>query len=207
MNEAQADELPVYRLAEVEKHTTVDAGGIWVIYKDGVYDITSFIENHPGGADKIMLAAGKSIVPFWHIYQQHYNSKLPLQVLDSLQIGKLDPRDVESEEMEVDDPYRDDPGRHPALVFHSKKPCNAETPMPLLMEHWVTPSELWFTRNHHPVPRVDPREYRLVVEGKGVTRREYTLQELKTRFPKRTITSTIQCGGNRRGGIDEVDSP
>lgn len=33
--------------------------------QDGVYDITKFVANHPGGKDKIMLAAGKAIDPFW----------------------------------------------------------------------------------------------------------------------------------------------
>lgn len=75
--------LPTYRIAEVSKHTTKEAG-IWVIYKDGsrlcawsyyfsrhigVYDITKFIANHPGGSDKIVLAAGKSVEPFWSIYR------------------------------------------------------------------------------------------------------------------------------------------
>jgi len=175
-----------------------------VIYKDGVYDITGFIVNHPGGADKIMLAAGKSIAPFWHIYQQHFNSKLPMQILETLRIGNLDPRDMEDEEVDQDDPYANDPSRHPALLFHSRKPCNAETPMPLVMDNWITPTDLWYIRNHHPVPLVDPDTYELVVEGLGVQRKVYTLQDLKTKFAKRTVVSTIQCGGNRRGGIDEV---
>lgn len=30
-------------------------------------DSRKFIANHPGGKDKIMLAAGKAIDPFWHL--------------------------------------------------------------------------------------------------------------------------------------------
>ena len=37
----------------------------YIVLQEGVYDITKFIENHPGGKDKIMLAAGKAIDPFW----------------------------------------------------------------------------------------------------------------------------------------------
>ena len=59
---------PILRLADVEKHITKE-NGIWVIYKDGVYDITKFVNNHPGGSDKIVLAAGKSVEPFWRIYR------------------------------------------------------------------------------------------------------------------------------------------
>lgn len=32
--------------------------GIWVTYKDGVYDITDFVDGHPGGSKRIMMAAG-----------------------------------------------------------------------------------------------------------------------------------------------------
>lgn len=45
--------------------------GIWVTYKDGVYDVTKFVEQHPGGTARIMLAAGGAIDPFWAMYQQH----------------------------------------------------------------------------------------------------------------------------------------
>jgi sulfite oxidase len=33
--------------------------------QDGVYDITDFIASHPGGAAKIMMAAGGAVEPFW----------------------------------------------------------------------------------------------------------------------------------------------
>jgi hypothetical protein len=33
--------------------------------QDGVYDITEFVTMHPGGAAKIMMAAGGAVDPFW----------------------------------------------------------------------------------------------------------------------------------------------
>ena len=39
-------------------------------YKDGVYDITSFAANHPGG-DKILKAAGGPLEPYWALYAAH----------------------------------------------------------------------------------------------------------------------------------------
>lgn len=33
--------------------------GIWVTYQDGVYDITDFVDGHPGGKGRIMMAAGQ----------------------------------------------------------------------------------------------------------------------------------------------------
>eukprot|EP00960_Hanusia_phi_P025437 745643-Hanusia_phi.AAC.1 len=66
----QAKDLKFYTKAQVAQHVSREAGGIWVTYKDGVYDITEFIEGHPGGASKILLAAGKAIDPYWNIFQQ-----------------------------------------------------------------------------------------------------------------------------------------
>jgi hypothetical protein len=39
--------LKDYTLEEIAKHNTKE-NRIWVIYKNGVYDITEFIEMHPG---------------------------------------------------------------------------------------------------------------------------------------------------------------
>jgi sulfite oxidase len=52
----------VFTADEVAAHKSLDTR-VWVTYKDGVYDITDFIQNHPGGAQKIMLAGGCGV---WH---------------------------------------------------------------------------------------------------------------------------------------------
>ena len=39
--------LPVYKSEDVAKHQD-EKSGIWISYKNGVYDITSFIQSHPG---------------------------------------------------------------------------------------------------------------------------------------------------------------
>lgn len=40
---------PIYTREEVAKHRTPQ-DRVWVTFKDGVYDITDFVEMHPGGA-------------------------------------------------------------------------------------------------------------------------------------------------------------
>lgn len=40
-------DLPVYSRDDISKHNTMEAR-IWVTFKEGVYDITDFIEMHPG---------------------------------------------------------------------------------------------------------------------------------------------------------------
>lgn len=119
--------------------------------------------------------------------------------------GVLDPSEVE--QIDEDDPYARDPKVHPALHMHSDKPLQAETPAALLLDSWVTPSDLWFVRGHHPVPEIDEKEYRLTVRGRGLAEpREFkfTLEELKANFPKHEVVATLQCGGNGRRLFNDV---
>lgn len=50
-----ANTLPEFTPEEVAAHRT-PATRVWVTYQDGVYDVTDFLAQHPGGASKIMLA-------------------------------------------------------------------------------------------------------------------------------------------------------
>lgn len=52
------------------------------------------------------------------------------------------------------DPYIAEPSRHPALIPRSSNPCNAETPASLLAANPITPTDLFYVRNHLPVPQV-----------------------------------------------------
>jgi sulfite oxidase len=205
----------IYHMTEISKHKTKDTG-VWVTYEDGVYDITKFIVDHPGGQEKIILAAGGPVEPFWRVYQQHYNSKLPIDLLKPMRIGSLHPDDYkalqESNKKDSSDPYSDDPPVSPVLNAYNLKPINAEAPSTLLATPYVTPKDLWFVRNHHPVP-VHNREkeknsdglcnfnedYKITISGVGTNGKTTTLslKDLK-KFPKHNITVTTQCGGNRR---------
>ena len=42
------------------------------------------------------------------------------------------------------------------------------------------------------------QEYTLTVTGEGMTETVFTLEDLKTKFPKVDVTTVIQCNGNRR---------
>lgn len=198
---------PIYRLAEISEHTSKEKG-IWVIYKDGVYDITKFIASHPGGSDKIVMAAGKSVEPFWRVYRQHYNAALPLKVLEPLRVGTLHPDDVAVQEKTRDtsDPYSKDPELSPVLKVHSEKPINAEPPASLLQHTWLTPNDLFFVRNHHPVPIIDPATFRLEVVIGDVTGNplSLSLSDLQKIATKHEVAVTIQCGGNRRREMNDI---
>ena len=42
-----------YALAEIAKHNTADDA--WMVYDGRVYDVTNFVEAHPGGAASILM--------------------------------------------------------------------------------------------------------------------------------------------------------
>ena len=82
---------------------------------------------------------------------------------------------------------RQEPERHPFFVINNPKPFNAEPPPELLLDAgFITPNELYYVRNHLPVPTVDPEKYRLHVEVEGKVGRcvQYSLEDLKTKFPQ-----------------------
>ena len=68
-------------------------------------------------------------------------------------------------QVEYTDPYVGDPIRDPALITRSNKPYNAETPRPLLGDSLFTPNDMFYVRNHLPVPAVTPETYLLEVKG------------------------------------------
>jgi sulfite oxidase len=179
-----------------------------------VYDITKFIPSHPGGSDKIVMAAGKSVEPFWRVYRQHYNSALPMSTLAPLRVGTLHPDDVASQDKARDtsDPYSADPEVSPVLTVHAAKPMNAEPPTTLLQHTWLTPNEIFFVRNHHPVPLVDEKIFRLEIDlgvpvpamsssGKTIS---LSLEELRSISNRHEVAASIQCGGNRRSEMNSV---
>lgn len=159
-----------------------------------MYDVTEWLDGHPGGAAKLMLAAGGAIDPYWAMYQQH-NVPEVHKILESYRIGNLKGYNAADVQVRVfvaasiaastcmimiipatcqcppphntmllmshikpaqhADPYANEPNRLPALVVRSAKPFNAETPPELLADSLMTPSTLFYVRNHLPVPHLD----------------------------------------------------
>lgn len=194
--------LPIISQEEVTRHRSLK-DGVWVTYQGGVYDITEFVSMHPGG-EKIMMAAGGAIEPFWSLYAVH-NQEHVLEILSAYKVGELNAEDLKKQyTFKSSDPYSSDPERHPVLRANSLKPFNAEPPPEILSDSYITPTAFFFKRNHLPVPQVDPDLYRLHVEGLPRGELTLSLEELKTRFPKHTITATLQCAGNRRSEMNKA---
>lgn len=52
-----------------------------------VYDITDWIESHPGGS-VILRAAGGALEPYWSVFSFHTRPDI-LEMLDEFQIGEV----------------------------------------------------------------------------------------------------------------------
>ncbi|TNN81300.1 Sulfite oxidase, mitochondrial [Liparis tanakae] len=194
--------FPIFSQEEVTRHRSLE-DGVWVTYKGGVYDITAFVAMHPGG-DKILLAAGGALEPFWALYAVH-NQEHVLEMLSEYKVGELSAEDLKKQKtIQTSDPYSSDPERHPVLRINNLKPFNAEPPPEILSDSFITPSAVFFKRNHLPVPQVDPASYQLQVEGLPGGVLTLSLEELKTRFTKHTVTATLQCAGNRRSEMNKI---
>ena len=53
--------LPAYTLEQVEEHDSRKS--VWFVHEGKVYDGTKFLNDHPGGAESILIVAGQVRVP------------------------------------------------------------------------------------------------------------------------------------------------
>jgi DMSO/TMAO reductase YedYZ molybdopterin-dependent catalytic subunit len=83
-------------------------------------------------------------------------------------------------------------------------PENSETPLHSVRS-WITPTRLFFVRNHFEVPHLDLATWRLTVEGRVKEPRAWTWDELMD-LPERTVFATVECAGNGRSFLTERQS-
>jgi DMSO/TMAO reductase YedYZ molybdopterin-dependent catalytic subunit len=75
-------------------------------------------------------------------------------------------------------------------------PENSETPLHSVRS-WVTPSRLFFVRNHFDVPAVNLASWQLRVGGLVERPAAWTWDDLAA-LPERTVFATVECAGNGR---------
>ncbi|KAI6793812.1 hypothetical protein KC363_g5594 [Hortaea werneckii] len=194
------------RLEEIHEHNR-KADTYWVYRGDRVYDITDWIPNHPGG-EVIMRAVGGSIEPYWNIFTIHQKQDV-YDVLEQYFIGLIDPRDLVNGRApadQIDDPFKSDPTRDEELIVHSARPFNAETPVSDL-QTFITDNARFYKRHHLWVPQLDEKTFKLTVELPNGEEKQYSVEDLRSKFQSHTITATMQCSGNRRSHMTEGSSP
>lgn len=83
-------------------------------------------------------------------------------------------------------------------VLGKTPPMNAEPALPDLVKGWITPLEHFYVRSHAANPKIDPRQFRVKVEGLVEKPLTLSLGELSERFKKTEVVATMTCAGNRR---------
>ncbi|KAM5568195.1 hypothetical protein ABKV19_015986 [Rosa sericea] len=100
--------------------------------------------------------------------------------------------------------YSEEPPRHPSLVVNSQEPFNAEPPRSALIASYVTPVDLFYKRNHGPIPVLDDIErYRVTISGLVEKPHDLSMADIR-KLSKHTVTATLQCAGNRRTAMSKV---
>ncbi|MEE8138098.1 MAG: molybdopterin-dependent oxidoreductase [Thermoanaerobaculia bacterium] len=96
--------------------------------------------------------------------------------------------------------------KHPELIVRQEEPLNGGPPLRLLGRYRITPTELFFVRNHASVPEIDLRDYRLRVTGLVPRPLELSLDDLRQKFRPVSLEATLQCAGNRRQELMAVEA-
>jgi DMSO/TMAO reductase YedYZ molybdopterin-dependent catalytic subunit len=87
----------------------------------------------------------------------------------------------------------------PARV-DQRDPLNIESDLSLL-DSVITPPDRFFVRTHFDVPRIDPDEYRLIIDGHVAHRRSLTLPDISA-LADDEVTATLECAGNGRANLE-----
>jgi sulfite oxidase len=90
------------------------------------------------------------------------------------------------------------------LIVREAMPFNAEPELAQLVESFVTPVKHFYVRNHGPTPKVDPREFKVRIEGLVHKPVELSLLEIKERFRQHATEATLTCAGNRRDEMSAI---
>lgn len=74
-----------YDAKDIQAHNS-EENGAWIIIHGGVYDVTSFLEEHPGGKKMLIRVAGKDASKQ---FDQFHNEKILKSIGGPLQIGTV----------------------------------------------------------------------------------------------------------------------
>ncbi|XP_030956865.1 cytochrome b5 [Quercus lobata] len=107
----------LYSMQEASEHNTKD--DCWVVIDGKVYDVTTYLDEHPGGDDVVLAATGKDAT---EEFEDAGHSKSAKELMETFCIGELDTTFI------------------PQLEISSKKQTDyAQKLMDLTKQYWVVP--------------------------------------------------------------------
>ncbi|KAK3021651.1 hypothetical protein RJ639_046375 [Escallonia herrerae] len=81
----------VYTLAEVSEHS--DSKDCWLVISGKVYDVTKFLEDHPGGDEVLLSATGKDATDD---FEDVGHSSSARAMMDEFYVGEIDTATIPS---------------------------------------------------------------------------------------------------------------
>ncbi|XP_078180121.1 cytochrome b5 [Carex rostrata] len=94
--------VKLYSMKEVAEHNSAD--DCWIVVNGKVYDVTSYLDDHPGGADVMIETTGKDAT---EEFEDAGHSKDARNQMKDYCIGELDPTPLipEMKVFRKDDPF------------------------------------------------------------------------------------------------------
>ncbi|EPQ30970.1 uncharacterized protein PFL1_01159 [Pseudozyma flocculosa PF-1] len=92
-------QIRLFTLDDVAKHDRPD--DCWLIHRGNVYNVSEFVEDHPGGDDLILRFAGKDMGEIMDDPEEHSHSDSAYDVLNEYLVGRL-PKTPEEEKLLAD---------------------------------------------------------------------------------------------------------
>jgi len=84
---AMSKRVRIYTAEDVASHK--DSSSCWISRNGKVYDVTTFLQDHPGGEDLILNQAGKDVGEIMKDLQEHEHSDSAYDMLDEFVVGKV----------------------------------------------------------------------------------------------------------------------
>lgn len=147
----------LYTLGDVARHNS--KASCWVVRNNVVYDVTKFVEDHPGGDDLILDWAGKDIGAVMEDPVEHAHSESAYDLMQEYTVGVLGTGDsIVDENMEIDEDFH--PEETDATQDY-KKNAFLDLDRPLIMQVWYSNwSKDYYLQQVHQ-PRHLPQPARL----------------------------------------------
>lgn len=79
--------IRIYTTEDLATHAS--SSSCWVSRNGKVYDVTKFLDDHPGGDDLVLKYAGKDVGDIMKEPEEHEHSESAYDMLDEFLIGRL----------------------------------------------------------------------------------------------------------------------